>query len=220
MVTAVSVDYEFPAYTGVPPRKDVEGGEIEAIEGTRVTVKARTNEPAVSAYFDFSSGAGSRTRTRGWRSPRPTPRLLVGSFEVKESGTYTIKFKTTGGQVNPDPVVYDIKAIPDKAPTEVAFLRPDKPEITVPSNVQVPLVMTAADDFGVKEALLSVRQGNETLYSVNLLEKQKPARRFKGAFTIDLADKKVKPGAQVEYCADGPRHQGADPEPRRVDPRR
>ena len=60
MVTAVSVDYEFPAYTGVPPRKDVEGGEIEAIEGTRVTVRARTNEPAVSAYFDFSKGRDNK----------------------------------------------------------------------------------------------------------------------------------------------------------------
>ncbi|MCA1685699.1 MAG: DUF4175 domain-containing protein, partial [Planctomycetia bacterium] len=139
MVTAVSVDYEFPAYTGVPPRKDVEGGEIEAIEGTRVTVKARTNEPAVSAYFDFIS-KGQQNKNPRMEVSETDPRLLVGTFEVQDSGTYTIKFKTTGGQVNPDPVVYDIKAIPDKPPTEVAFLRPDKPEITVPSNVQVPMV--------------------------------------------------------------------------------
>src|SRR5207302_1794252 len=126
-------------------------------------------------------------------------RLLVGTFFVKETGSYTIKFKTTGGQVNPDPVVYDIIAHPDRAPTEVAFVQPDKPEITVPSNVKVPLVMTAADDFGIKEAILSVRQGRETLYSVNLLEKEKPTRRFKGTFTIDLAEKKVQPGTKVEY---------------------
>ncbi len=196
MVTGVSVDYEFPAYTGVPPRQDVEGGEIEAIEGTRVTVKARTNEPAVSAYFDFSKGPN---KNPPMNVSETDPHLLVGTFEVRDSGSYTIKFKTTGGQINPDPVVYDIKAIPDKAPTEVAFLRPDKPEITVPCNVQVPLVMTASDDFGVKEVLLSVREGNETLYSVNLLEKQKPTRRWRGGFTIDLAEKKLKPGAQVEY---------------------
>ena len=197
MVTAVSLDYLFPPYTGVPPRKNVAGGNVEAIEGTQITVTAHTNEPAVSAYIDFSKGQeNSNPRMEVSESD---PRLLVGTFTVNESGSYTIKFKTTGGQVNPDPVVYTIDCIPDKAPTEVAFLRPDKPEITVPSNVRVPLVMTAADDFGVKEALLSVRQGNETLYSVNLLEKETPVRRFKGTFTIDLPGKKVAPGTQVEY---------------------
>ena len=46
MVTAVSIDYDFPEYTKIPPRTGVEGGNVEAIEGTIVTVHARTNEPA------------------------------------------------------------------------------------------------------------------------------------------------------------------------------
>ena len=46
MVTAVKLDYDFPDYTQVPPRKDIEGGNVEAIEDTKVTVHATTNEPA------------------------------------------------------------------------------------------------------------------------------------------------------------------------------
>ena len=34
-----------------------------------------------------------------------------------------------------------------------------------------------------------------------------------GDVTIDLADKKVKPGRTDRIRADGPRHQGADPQP-------
>jgi len=195
MVAGVTADYDFPPYTGVPPRRGVEGGNIEAIEGTVVHLHARTNEPAVSAYFDFSKGANAGRIEVDDKDAR----LLEGTLVVKESGTYTIKFKTTGGQVNPDPVVYDVTAIPDKPPTEVVFLRPETPEVTVPANVRVPLLLTAADDFGVKEALLHVRQGNETLYSVNLLEKKPPTRRFKGGFTVDLAENKVRPGSQLEY---------------------
>ncbi len=40
MVTAVALDYDFPAYTGIPRRANVEGGNVEAIEGTLVTVHA------------------------------------------------------------------------------------------------------------------------------------------------------------------------------------
>ncbi len=201
MVTSVVLDYEFPSYTKVPPRKNVEGGHIEALEGTTVTVRARTNEPAASAYFDFSQrDKNAKNGNSGRLEVDSTDaHLLTGTIRVQESGSYTIKFKTTGGQLNPDPVVYDIKALPDLPPTEVAFLKPDKPEVTVPSNVNVPILATAADDFGVRDALLYVRIGHEPQTSINLLDKQPPTRRFKGLSTIELASKKLKPGTQIEY---------------------
>src|SRR5205807_2307690 len=46
MVTAVTLDYDFPPYTGTPKRTQVEGGNVEAIEGTIVTVHAQTNQAA------------------------------------------------------------------------------------------------------------------------------------------------------------------------------
>ena len=201
MVTSVVLDYEFPSYTKVPPRKNVEGGHIEALEGTTVTVRARTNEPAASAYFDFSQrDKNAKNGNSGRLEVDPADaHVLTGTIRVQESGSYTIKFKTTGGQLNPDPVVYDIKALPDLPPSEVAFLKPDKPEVTVPSNVNVPILATAADDFGIRDALLYVRIGHEPQTSVNLLDKQPPTRRFKGLSTIELASKKLKPGTHIEY---------------------
>ncbi|MGE3819393.1 MAG: hypothetical protein AB7I30_08160, partial [Isosphaeraceae bacterium] len=195
MVTSVALDLEFPSYTGVPARRNVPGGFVEAIEGTIVQVKATTNEPAESASFEFSKGNnGGRLEVDGKDAHK-----LVGKFVVKETGSYSIRFKTTGGQINPDPVVYDIKAIPDRPPTELAFLSPDQPEITVPANVAVPMVMTAVDDHGVKDAFLQVQNGNVTLSKVNLLEGKPTTRRFKGTATVDLQALKVEPGAQLEY---------------------
>ena len=194
MVTSVSLDYRFPDYLGLPPRTDIEGGNVEAIEGTVVTVHARTNEPARSASLVFT-----KAKPEPMEVASDDPRTLVGRFKVEESGTYTIKFQTTGGQANPEPVVYDILALPDKAPT-AQFLRPDQAKVKVPINVPVALVMRANDDHGVKDVTLHVhevkaRDGKEeviSLVSENLLEKKPPVREFHGTKTLDLAALRVK----------------------------
>src|SRR5699024_7142168 len=108
MVTAVSIDYDFPDYTGVPDRKGIEGGNVEAIEGTRVAVHATTNEPAQAGTLDLTADNAAPMTV----SPEDAHQL-TGQFVVRKSGTYTIKFRTTGNQLNPNPVVYDIHAITD-----------------------------------------------------------------------------------------------------------
>src|SRR5512135_451244 len=195
MVTAVALDYEFPSYTGVPPRANVEGGSIEAIEGTKVTVHARTNEPARSAFLEFSK---AQDKPAPMEVSTADPRELVGRFNVQEPGSYTIKFTTTGGQPNPDPVVYDIVVHRDNPPS-ARFVTPDRAEVKVPSNVEVPLVMAASDDFGVKDATLHVFQGSESLVSENLLERRAPTRELKQAQMLDLARLRVKPGSKLSY---------------------
>ena len=91
------------------------------------------------------------------------PTVLTGKFKVAKSGTYKINFRTTGNQLNPNPVIYDIIAIPDRPPT-ARFVQPDKPSISVPANVTVDLVMTGNDDHGVKDATLHVTMGNESSF--------------------------------------------------------
>ncbi len=170
MVTAVTLDYEFPKYTNMEPRHDIEGGAVEAIVGTKVTVHATTNEPASRATINLTS-----------QEPAPMtvspddPHQLTGKFELKKNGTYTIIFRTTGGQLNPNPVVYDVIAIEDRPPI-ARFLRPDRPSIKVPSNVKVNFVMKGSDDHGVEDATLHVVQG--TRAAVRFQERARgPARR-------------------------------------------
>ena len=136
MVTAVALEYDFPAYTGLARRVGIEGGHVEAIEGTLVTVRARTNQPARSGSLKFT-----KTAPAPMEVATSDPTELVGKFKVADSESYKIEFTNTGGQANPEPVVYSIEALRDRAPT-ARFLRPDQPVIKVPSNVKVPLVMT------------------------------------------------------------------------------
>ena len=193
MVTAVKIDYDFPKYTQVPPRKDIEGGNVEAIEDTKVTVHATTNEPSRGGTLNLTVGDPAPMSVAADDSHK-----LTGQFKVTKSGTYTINFRTTGGQLNPNPVVYDIHAIADRPP-QAKFLRPDRPTIKVPANVKVDLIMTGSDDHGVKDATLHVNLENETLYSKNVLEGRPTAPEFRATEVIDLAQLHVKSGQSLRY---------------------
>jgi serine/threonine protein kinase len=192
MVTGVKLDFKFPDYTGVPPRFGVDGGEIDAIEKTIVTVHARTNQPVARAYLDLGRGMQPMMEVGGEDSQD-----LTGKIEVLTDGSYTIKFGTTGGQKNPDPVVYDIRAIKDQVPT-VKIVAP-KPRIKVPSNAKVAINFEAGDDHGVKVINLNVIEGSEGLVSHDILENKKPERKVSGTEILDLAKHKLKPGTQIEY---------------------
>ena len=193
MVTSVAVDLEFPKYTGIPPRTNVEGGNVEAIVGSIITVHAKTNEPARLATLNLTTGAPAPMTVS-----ETDAHELTGKFKVDKTGTYTINFRTTGGQLNPNPVVYDILALPDNQPS-ARFLRPEQPSVQVPANVPVDLVMTGNDDHGVKDATLHVALGDDEIVSKNVLDGRPPAREFQATETLDLAKLQVQPGAKLLY---------------------
>jgi hypothetical protein len=211
-VTAISHDLLFPAYTKIPPRMGDEGGQIEAIEGTEVVIYAKTNMPVRTAVINLSYSAGSADM----EVSRDDSTELVGKFKVTKSGTYKIDFRTTGNQVNPSPVNYDIFALPDREPT-VKFIQPSQPNVKVPSNVKVDLTATGTDDHGVRDATLYVRLGNEDLMGSgeNLLENQEPRPEFRVTKTLDLAKLHVKPGDLISYWLTV--RDNKDPVPHRVD---
>ena len=54
-IMSIAIDLEFPEYTKLRPATNIEGGTVEAIEGTKVTVHARTNMPASLATIDIAN---------------------------------------------------------------------------------------------------------------------------------------------------------------------
>ncbi len=194
MVVGLTHDLQFPEYTGIAPRLGVEGGNVRAIEGTQVTVHAKTNQPARSAEIELNP-----VGTFPARVGTEDPRAIHGSFRVSQTGSYKIHFETEDGKTNPDPVVYDVEALKDLPPS-ARFLRPVEPTVQVPANGSVTLQFEATDDFGVREATLHVRQGDEILRpAVNYLEGKDPVGKFAQTDMLDLVDLKVKPGARIEY---------------------
>ena len=158
-ITSIALDLDFPKYTNVPARTAVEGGNVEAIEGTRVTVHAKTNMPAKLATLDIANDKAAPMEVAS-----DDPTTLTGQFQVTKTGTYKINFRTTGNQLNPNPVIYDIYCRPRLAPHGEVCPSPDKPTIVGLANVPVDLVMTGSDDHGVKDATLHVTTGNDKLF--------------------------------------------------------
>ncbi|MBX6313072.1 MAG: hypothetical protein IRY99_09195, partial [Isosphaeraceae bacterium] len=196
MVVSVAQDLEFPAYTKPAGPVHVDGGNVDALEGTLVTIRARTNQAA-------RSGSLRDGKTKEILGPPMTvsesnPYELIGQFRVKESGTYFIDFLTTSGRRNPEPAIYDIHAQKDLVP-EVKFVRPE-PSIRRPANAAVALQMVASDDFGLKEATLTVRRdGKDLRPPVNYLEKKPQDRKFRHVEVLDLAALKAEPGTTIQY---------------------
>ena len=159
-ITSISHDLDVPdAYTKLEPRKGIEGGTFRRSKGPRSPFTPR---PTCRRRPRRSIFRGQTLRQMDVDAQDST--ILTGTFDVppaEKRGSYTIKFRTTGGQLNPSPVTYDIDSIPDRPPT-ARFVQPDKPAIKVPANVKVDLVATGNDDHGVKSANLVVLAGDRT----------------------------------------------------------
>lgn len=195
IVEKISLDYDFPEYTAVPRREGVEEGNIEALQGTWITVNATTNQPARSGFLDFKPNPPvPLSITPG------DPKKLTGRFLVESNGQYAVRFNSVDGQANPEPVIYDIKVVKDLSPT-ARFIRPESPTQR-PANARVPLVIEASDDFGLKSVQLHVHKNGEILQQAEELIDQKSkdtVKQLQRTVSLDLQPLSVKPGDKVQY---------------------
>ncbi len=208
MVLEVTHDLQFPGYieqerekAGQPRGLEaLDGGSVEAIEGTLVTVHARTNEPARSARLEFGKNSnGQEKDSTSMDVNRSDPYLLTGQFRVEDDRTYWIRFESEDGQRNREPVIYDIRSLPDRGPT-AQFLRPE-PVVKVPANGKLALRMKATDDHGVKEMTLNVWKGKSDILQAakNYLDHKDPTSELVVDDVLDLSKFAVKPGERFEY---------------------
>jgi len=102
-----SIRYDYPAYTGLPPRTVARQGDIRALEGTRVTIHGRANRPMRRAEIDLGCDG------RGSVAMKVNQRAAVGSFQLRfspsDSGRpahdcYQLRFVDQQGHWNPRPV--------------------------------------------------------------------------------------------------------------------
>ncbi len=85
-VSSISHDLIFPDYTKVEARKDEEGGQVEAIEGTKVTSMPRPTCRPVGRRSKSQTGRPASMTIDG-----KDPRILTGEFGVptRKSGAHT-----------------------------------------------------------------------------------------------------------------------------------
>ena len=174
------IRYEPPPYTLREPRVVRDNGDIEALEGTRVTIVARANQEIRHARVEFDPDQQGETPraakrlTMDHEGRRATATFVLQLKEDRKSpvhSTYQLWFTSADGQTNAAFVHYAITVTPDLSPL-VEILTPGQLRVSLPENRDQMIEVRAVDpDFGLSDIRLQAVAKNEKLLDLPLLDR-------------------------------------------------
>ncbi|HKG90258.1 MAG TPA: DUF4175 family protein, partial [Gemmatimonadaceae bacterium] len=192
-VKRLDLEYRFPAYTGLEPKVEEDGGDIAALKGTVVRVRAITTIPA---------GAG-RLVVEG-RDPIPmqpgADGVLAGDLPVERDGFYKVELQAADGRMVSGSLDYSIDVLADQPPT-VSLSKPGR-DVKVTALEEVFAEARASDDFGVSklELVYSVNGGGEKAVPLSS-GGGRGTKDLSAGHTFFLEEFGLKPGDFVSYYA-------------------
>jgi hypothetical protein len=189
-VQQMEMEYRFPAYTGLAPRK-ADGGDVAAIRGTEVVLRVTPTMTAPDGKIVLSDG-NARPLTR------QADGTLTGSFTIQQQGFYRIQLTGPHAEQVEASQQYTIDVIDDQAPS-VHFTKPGRDTQASPVE-ELFLEARADDDYGVKSLQLFYSVNGSTPKSINLFS-GRALTEVTGAHTIYLEELGLKPGDFVSYYA-------------------
>jgi hypothetical protein len=191
-VGEINLEYHFPAYTGLSPRRQEGSGDIAALSGTRVRLE-------ITPTMAVSGGAVVVDETDTTVMELGDDGFLTGDISVMREGLYRILLETptTGAVIgSPD---YFIDVLADLPPS-VSFEKPGR-DITVTSIEEIFTQVTSEDDYGIGglELIYSVNGGEED--TVNLYSGRGSRRELTASHTFYLEEIELVPGDIISYYA-------------------
>lgn len=190
-VKQIDLEYVFPGYTGLSPRKVEDGGDVAALKGTEVRLAIT---PTIRV-------GGGRLLVEGEPPAElqlaPDGRLL-GRLIVTRDGFYKIELAGGAGGREPASPDYAIEVLKDQPPS-VAFSRPGRDTQVTPIE-EVFAEVKAEDDYGVSrlELVYSVNGGPEKTLG---LHAGAPRRFVSAGHTFFLEELELQTGDFVSYYA-------------------
>jgi hypothetical protein len=191
-VEKLELEYHFPAYTGLQPRKIEDGGDIAVIRGTEIHVRAVTTMRADGGAVVIDD------KTQVPMSVAPDGALL-SKFTVDHDGFYRLDLVAPGGSHVAGSPKYSIDVLTDQPPA-VSFVKPGRDSSASPIE-EVFLEAKAEDDYGIRslELVYSVNGGAEK--SVKLFDSATRMPNVSAGHTLYLEEMGVKAGDSVSYYA-------------------
>src|SRR5262245_21727820 len=190
-VQKLELEYHFPAYTGLAPRKIEDGGDIAVLRGTEIRVRALTTMKADggAVVIDDKSQVPMTVAPDG---------ALLSSFTADHDGFYRIELGAPGA-LAPGSPKYSIDVLTDQPPA-VSFLKPGRDTSASPIE-EVFLEAKAEDDYGIgsMELVYSVNGGAEK--TVKLFDSQNRMPTVSAGHTLYMEEMGVKPCDSVSYYA-------------------
>lgn len=191
-VAGISLDYRFPAYTGLEPRHEDDGSDIVGPAGTEVTLTVTPTVPVLEGALVLN---GSDTLALALESDG----TLSGAVRIDRSGSYRVALRGATGPLvtaSPDHVI-DVLA---DGPPLVTVTTPGR-DIRVTAIDEVFVGIEAKDDYGVTRAELvySVNGGADDTVVVHESRRARPA--VAGGRTLFLEEFQLEPGDVITYHA-------------------
>lgn len=200
-----NVEYQFPAYTGLPPRVTEDLGDIRAVEGTKIKLTAESDVPLNSAEMvieKVQTASLPMVVKDRVAFAQTILRLSKSDGREREFGAYFIRGQSIDGRPSVDPVRYTIEIIPDQPP-QGTWLEPAQEEISLPVDGTLPLRIRAEDpDFGLRQVGLEIEAGGSRVLKHALLDKpagESQSGEFVGEFLFVPEDLNLAAG-DVAIC--------------------
>ncbi len=193
-VRQIDLTYRFPSYTGLPRRTEKNGGDIGALRGTRVEVKAHLNLEPVSARILLGDGTSiAMGKEEGT--------AVTGEIKVSGDSTYRIQLTEDWTGETVESPAYAITAFQDQPP-QVAWTRPGR-DRQATALEEVLTEARADDDFGLKNLELHYALNGAPTAKIDLF---KPGggrfpRSISATHTFFLEEFDLQPGDFVSYFA-------------------
>lgn len=168
------VQFQFPPYMKLEATEQA-GGQIDAWEGTKVTVTAHTNMPVKSAKVEFLDALPKPNGEEETVTVSTDGQHLTATWTLgfRSDGAfakfYHIQCTTESGATDPTPTAYALNIRADQRP-EVALLEPVR-DLDVPANATVPLLIEARDpDFELSHINLHIKKNGQPIHKEPLSE--------------------------------------------------
>ncbi len=192
VILVESIEYEYPAYTKLPKRVVERQGDIKAVEGTRITVRAHANQPILAAVLEFDPPAQDADPNPATAASSTSGPLATSAYRIEmefreqeawcsfvceldeqrqdpKHRTYQLRFSTQGGHRNPQPVLHRLEVLRD-LPPEVEILTPVQDRVEVPEDGWQKIEVRAVDpDFGLTAIRLEAVAGGRQVLKRDLL---------------------------------------------------
>ncbi len=186
----LTIEYEYPAYSGVEKRVvRTVVGDLVALKGTRVGLRANFTRETSSAGLAFDNG-------NTLSLDRESARSHSAGFVITRDGTYRITARGRSGQEWTSPP-YSIKSEEDFYPF-IKLIAP-APETDLDESMELPLEIFCADDYGLSSLYLHYFTTPENVRKQEIGTFREGTRETALTYFWDTGPLQLLPGESVSY---------------------
>ncbi|MEO8680696.1 MAG: DUF4175 family protein, partial [Vicinamibacterales bacterium] len=191
-VKKLDLEYRYPSYTGLEPRKIEDGGDIAVLRGTDVQM---TITPTMAS----KGGRVVLSETESVPLTAKADGTLSAKFNAQHDGFYRVEMNAPSGELVTASPQYTVDLLTDQAPT-VKLSKPGRDTDATPVQ-EFFIEAKADDDYAVKNLQLvySINGGAEK--TIRLFDGARPLPEVTAGHTFYMEEMGVQAGDSVSYYA-------------------